>query len=241
MVRYLPAQQFKRALRLIASDGLPVPDCLPHQVRYLPGQQYREHCDWFSPTQDASCVARTRERGNRLVSIFACLQACERGGQTEFPRLGLRFELGLGEALLWMNVDRHGCLDGRTLHAGRPIDAGEKLGLNVWLRQRPSAGAVWSAAQLLQPGVPGKAGLRAKTKGDACRAAEGQDQLSSEGPSAHAEHCAERAGPSAVPSAVQSAVQRVVPSAWRPSHPPPRPTLASPGAQLSEGLRERPW
>jgi hypothetical protein len=228
-----------------------VPDCLPHQVRYLPGQQYREHCDWFSPTQDASCVARTRERGNRLVSIFACLQACERGGQTDFPRLGLRFELGLGEALLWMNVDRHGCLDGRTLHAGRPIDAGEKLGLNVWLRQRPSAGAVSSAAQQL---LPGKAVRRAKTKGDASRAGEIQsrsgeiqsrvgeiqsrageiqDQSSSEGPSARAEHYAERAVPSAVPS--------TAPSAWRPSQPPPRPTLASPGAQLSDGLRERPW
>ena len=218
----------------LITDGLPVPDCLPHQVRYLPGQQYREHCDWFSPSQDASCVARTRERGNRLVSIFACLQACERGGQTDFPRLGLRFELGLGEALLWMNVDRHGCLDGRTLHAGRPIDAGEKLGLNVWLRQRPSAGAVSSAAQQL---LPGKAGRRAKTKGDASRAREIQDQFSSEGPSACAEHCAERAVPSAVPSAMPSTAT----SAWRPSQPPPRPTLASPGAQLSDGLRERPW
>ena len=69
-----------------------------------------------------------------------------------------------------MNVDRHGCLDGRTLHAGRPIDAGEKLGLNVWLRQRPSAGAVSSAAQQL---LPGKAGRRAKTKGDASRVTPG--------------------------------------------------------------------
>jgi hypothetical protein len=126
-----------------------------------------------------------------------------------------------------------------------------KLGLNVWLRQRPSAGAVSSAAQQL---LPGKAGRRAKTKGDATRAGETQsrsgeiqsrageiqsrageiqDQSSSEGPSARAEHYAERAVPSAVPS--------TAPSAWRPSQPPPRPTLASPGAQLSDGLRERPW
>ncbi len=173
-------------------------------VRYEPGQQYREHCDWFSPTQDASCVARTRERGNRLVSIFTCLQACERGGETEFTRLGLSFGLGRGEALLWMNVDRHGLLDGRTLHAGRPIDAGEKLGLNVWLRQRPCPVAATGSSQ-----QPDKAGRK---RGEAQRADDGRS-----------------------PPPLSSK------SAWRPLEPPPRPTLAPPGAQLSDGLRERPW
>lgn len=42
-----------------------------------------------------------------------------------------------GDALYWLNIDRSGRLDSRTLHAGRPVIAGEKWGCNVWLRQRP--------------------------------------------------------------------------------------------------------
>jgi hypothetical protein len=106
-------------------------------VHYTPGQQYREHTDYFSPTQDATYDERTEGAGNRLVSLFCCLAHADEGGATSFPRLGLEFHLRQGEALLWMNVDRAGKLDGRTLHAGRPVLAGEKVGLNVWLRQRP--------------------------------------------------------------------------------------------------------
>ena len=106
-------------------------------VHYTPGQQYREHCDYFSPTQDARYEQRTKGAGNRLVSLFCCLAPAAQGGATAFTRLGLSFELQAGEALLWSNYDRRGLLDARTLHAGRPVDAGDKWGCNVWLRQRP--------------------------------------------------------------------------------------------------------
>lgn len=43
----------------------------------------------------------------------------------------------MGEALLWMNVERGGLLDRRTMHAGLPVEHGQKVGMNVWLRQRP--------------------------------------------------------------------------------------------------------
>ena len=45
-----------------------------------------------------------------------------------------------GCGLLWHNLDKHGTLDGRTLHCGEPVRAGEKLGMNIWLRQRPHRG-----------------------------------------------------------------------------------------------------
>ena len=170
-------------------------------VRYTPGQQYREHCDYFSPTQDAAYDERTAIAGNRLVSLFACLSPSELGGDTEFPRLGLRFGLRRGEALLWMNVERSGQLDARTLHAGRPVESGEKFGLNVWLRQRPfSLEAAKASAAAAKPAAR-KGGRR---KGDAS-ADDGK------------------------------------PTAWRPAQPPPRPTLASPAAQLSTSRREREW
>ena len=106
-------------------------------VHYSVGQQYREHSDFFSPTQDATYTQRCSVGGNRLVTIFCCLHPAASGGATAFSHLGLSFTLKLGEALLWMNIDRHGALDGRTLHAGMPPTSGEKYGLNVWLRQRP--------------------------------------------------------------------------------------------------------
>ena len=106
-------------------------------VHYSVGQQYREHSDFFSPTQDATYMQRCSVGGNRLVTIFCCLHPAASGGATAFSHLGLSFTLKLGEALLWMNIDRHGALDGRTLHAGMPPTSGEKYGLNVWLRQRP--------------------------------------------------------------------------------------------------------
>ena len=99
-----------------------------------------------------------------------------------------------------MNVERSGLLDARTLHAGRPVLVGEKVGLNVWMRQRP----------LCDPGV-----LPAP-QGNGRRRHKGQD--------------GER------PAGSRGAAQ-----AWRPKQPPPRPTLASPAAQLSTSRTERYW
>ena len=106
-------------------------------VSYAPGQQYREHTDYFSPTQDQMYDERTASGGNRLVSVFCCLASADAGGATTFPKLQRSFQLQPGDALLWMNIDRSGKLDSRTLHAGRPVEAGMKVGMNVWLRQRP--------------------------------------------------------------------------------------------------------
>ena len=111
----------------------------PVQVVHYNGkrkQQYREHCDWFSPRSDTQYATRVHVAGNRLVSIFCCLSACNEGGQTVFPDVGVDFGLRAGEALLWSNLDKTGMLDGRTVHAGRPVTLGDKVGMNVWLRQR---------------------------------------------------------------------------------------------------------
>ena len=87
--------------------------------------------------EDEQYAARCGEAGNRLITVFVCLEASAAGGATEFPRLGLSERLAVGSALLWLNIDANGRLDGRTLHAGRPVEEGEKFGMNIWLRQRP--------------------------------------------------------------------------------------------------------
>ena len=107
-------------------------------VRYLPGQQYRPHHDYFDPS-DARYAEKCDDRGNRLLSFFVYLSGCAGGGRTAFPELRLSFEPEVGAAVVWYNIDREGALDGRTLHAGEPVVSGEKWGMNVWLRQRRRA------------------------------------------------------------------------------------------------------
>jgi len=105
-------------------------------VHYTPGQEYRPHFDWFSPS-DLRFKDKTRESGNRLVSFFIYLSACDAGGHTGFPRLGQSFPPEAGSGLVWYNLDRNGVPDERTLHAGCPVEKGDKWGLNIWLRERP--------------------------------------------------------------------------------------------------------
>jgi len=75
--------------------------------------------------------------GNRLLSFFIFLSGCDAGGCTAFPRLRQRFPPEAGAGLVWYNLDRDGAPDERTLHAGEPVERGEKWGLNIWLRERP--------------------------------------------------------------------------------------------------------
>jgi len=99
-------------------------------VHYLPGQEYRPHFDWFS-SRDARFADKTREMGNRLVSFFIYLSGCDAGGHTSFPRLQHSFAPEAGCGVVWYNLDRNGLPDERTLHAGCPVERGEKWGLNI--------------------------------------------------------------------------------------------------------------
>jgi prolyl 4-hydroxylase len=124
-------------------------------VKYAPTQSYHFHTDWFTDEQHASASLG----GNRVSSIFAYVQADGvSGGGTNFPFLepkraewckfvdcdeeyeaGVTFKPVEGNAVFWENmVDlgdgiRRG--DERVLHAGLPVVSGEKVGMNIWLRE----------------------------------------------------------------------------------------------------------
>ena len=72
-----------------------------------------------------------------MACVRTLLPCCADGGCTAFPLLDVAVAPACGSALLWMNLDRKGRPDPRTLHAGEPVTRGEKWGMNVWLRQRP--------------------------------------------------------------------------------------------------------
>ena len=106
-------------------------------VHYLPGEQYELHVDHYTDRDVKSAALLASSGGNRIASIFVYLSDCEAGGATHFPLAGVREAPVCGHALLWHGIEKNGLLDARTLHAGQPVESGEKWGMNIWLRQRP--------------------------------------------------------------------------------------------------------
>lgn len=124
--------------RTAAALGRPATHCEPYSVvRYLPGQQYKPHWDYFSEEQ----LALNRERfsdhaGQRLATFLIYLHAPAAGGGTRYldPDLTVQGEHGM--AVLHWNCHPDGAPDVRTTHAGLPVVAGEKWLARKALRER---------------------------------------------------------------------------------------------------------
>src|SRR4029077_5815826 len=56
--------------------------------RYLPGQEFKPHTDWFWPETPA-CTNEWPRGGQRSFTAMAFLNNVEHGGETEFPELGI--------------------------------------------------------------------------------------------------------------------------------------------------------
>ncbi len=103
--------------------------------RYEPGQQFKPHQDYFHPTQPYWQMERKRG-GQRSWTAMAFLNPVECGGVTEFPDLGLKVKPQAGALLIWNNALPDGRPNARTLHAGRPVEAGVKYVITKWYRTR---------------------------------------------------------------------------------------------------------
>jgi hypothetical protein len=108
-------------------------------LRYRVGQQYLPHCDWIDPAREATRADLDRW-GQRVATCVVYLNDAFEGGTTEFPKLGLEFRGGVGDAFIWDNVLPSGEVDPLTLHAGRPPTQGMKYLLSKWMRDRSQAG-----------------------------------------------------------------------------------------------------
>lgn len=98
-------------------------------VRYLPGQEFREHHDWFSPEQ-----LDRLNTSQRRYTIFVYLNDVSRGGETHFPHYNLWVQPKKGDAVFWENCKTPRECHNESLHAGRPPFEGIKYGLNIWSR-----------------------------------------------------------------------------------------------------------
>ena len=103
--------------------------------RYLPGQEFREHFDWFDPAADywTEEVARG---GQRSWTAMAYLNEVEEGGVTDFPRIAVSIPPQAGALLIWNNALADGRPNPDVLHASQPVVRGVKYIVTKWFRTR---------------------------------------------------------------------------------------------------------
>ena len=101
-------------------------------LHYRPGDRYEPHYDYFDPTAEGSAAVLARG-GQRVATLLIYLREPERGGETTFPDLGLRFAAKRGCALFFSYDRPHPST--KTLHGGAPVIAGEKWVATKWLRE----------------------------------------------------------------------------------------------------------
>ena len=126
--------------RLCALAGLPLFHAESLQVlHYEVGETFKPHVDFWEPEFEGH-AATLAKYGQRVVTVLVYLNDDLDGGETDFPRLGVRYRGAKGDGLMFRNVDAEGKGDYRTLHAGLPPTRGEKWLLSLWIRDRAPEG-----------------------------------------------------------------------------------------------------
>ncbi|NCP14097.1 MAG: 2OG-Fe(II) oxygenase [Sphingomonadales bacterium] len=103
--------------------------------RYLPGQQFKPHNDWFY-TSEGYWPQEQARGGQRSWTAMAYLSTVDAGGMTDFTTLGIQIEPKPGVLLLWNNALPDGRPNEATLHAGMPVEQGAKYVITKWYRTR---------------------------------------------------------------------------------------------------------
>ncbi len=129
--------------KIAAATGVPTGMMEAFAVlHYGVGEEASEHFDYLDPSVTAY-AAEIAQLGQRVATCLLYLNEDYKGGETEFPLLGIRHRGGKGDALIFFSADASGVPDPRTVHAGRPPTAGEKWVLSQFIRNRqiaPGAG-----------------------------------------------------------------------------------------------------
>ena len=123
--------------RLCALAGLPLFHAESLQVlHYEVGESFKPHFDFWEHGFEGHAGTMAKY-GQRVFTVLVYLNEDFDGGETDFPRLGVRYRgAKKGDGLIFRNVDDLGMGDRRTLHAGLPPTRGEKWLASLWIRDR---------------------------------------------------------------------------------------------------------
>jgi prolyl 4-hydroxylase len=133
-----PYDSFVKGIGRRIDDLLGLPSDVGEAIqgqRYLPGQQFKPHNDWFYTTEKYWQDERKRG-GQRSWTTMAFLNDVEEGGETHFTQIGIKIEPKPGVLLIWNNALPDGSPNEDTMHAGTPVVKGAKYIITKWYRTR---------------------------------------------------------------------------------------------------------
>lgn len=127
--------------RISAAVRVPLPVFELTQVfHYAPGEEFRLHHDYLDPS-NPDHRKHLADHGQRIATFLVYLNDDFEGGETEFPKVDVRFRGNAGDAIFWANVDMDGAPDPLSFHSGLPPSSGEKWLLSQWIRDRAASPA----------------------------------------------------------------------------------------------------
>ena len=127
--------QLARA-RIARAAGVAFNALEPMEVlHYSGGELYKPHIDFFHSSR-AGYAEEMHLRGQRVKTCLVYLNSGYAGGETEFPKLGIKFRGDVGEALVFDNTGAEGAGDMNTVHTGLAVTRGEKWLLSQWIREK---------------------------------------------------------------------------------------------------------
>lgn len=102
--------------------------------RYEPGQHFRAHQDYFHETE-SYYAEQMKWGGQRTWTAMVYLNDVEAGGETWFPRLGIKVQPARGLLLAWNNMALDGSPNYATTHEGCDVERGVKYIVTKWFRE----------------------------------------------------------------------------------------------------------
>ncbi|WP_082065259.1 2OG-Fe(II) oxygenase [Xanthomonas sp. MUS 060] len=97
---------------------------------------YIPHWDYFPPESPSSAnIVRPELGGQRIATFIAYLNTVPLGGETEFPRAGIKVAAVQGNACFFSYRTADDQPDPLTLHGGNAVIDGEKWIAVKWLRE----------------------------------------------------------------------------------------------------------
>jgi prolyl 4-hydroxylase len=123
-------------VRMAAALGVPFRQFETITVlHYAEGEEITEHFDFVDP-EVPDYEQEIMQRGQRIATFLIYLNDAYDGGETEFPRVGVRHKGCKTQGIVFINALPDGAADVRTLHAGRPPRGGEKWIVSQFVRDR---------------------------------------------------------------------------------------------------------
>tara|TARA_R110000751_G_scaffold142173_6_gene245632 strand:- start:4 stop:714 length:711 start_codon:yes stop_codon:yes gene_type:complete len=124
--------------RIADTLGLPLATASAMQVvHYNVGQEYRHHFDAYSLNSKKG-QRGARWGGQRLVTALVYLNDVPMGGGTDFSKLKIGIKAKAGRMVLFHNTSEDASQPHpQSLHAGLPVQEGEKWAFNMWFHHLP--------------------------------------------------------------------------------------------------------